>query len=382
MSSNLTRESQHQKFEGRRVNDYVYQLCPDRNENTVQPADVDIILFHGLQMPGREHPEAYWRTWKMRKSEDFWPEKLLPQLLNEGVQPGGKTLRARVLAICYEGRLDQGYEARRAARGAKVEEAGVTDDYLLVEDLIENLIFDDGVNAGQNVPVFLLGHDLGGILIKLFVIGVENKEATMNDDKASKREKLRNFLGNLRSVHFFATPHSGMPIMDKVVESIESKPGTPQHEMLHYLKVLNNKKARVNQAFQLLRDQTRDNLRISRFTTRAFLAGSNTDMGKFGNVQAVVEGTARLGIDEFYTYSRADHFQVCQPEGTHSSPFRILAREIRNAPSTSSSEQPANREEVREKRREFLDNLENLVYVTSSTEGSSSSSGIRNRLRG
>ncbi|KAL2631075.1 hypothetical protein R1flu_015761 [Riccia fluitans] len=119
MSPNLTRESQHQKFEGRRVNDHVYQLCPDRNENTVQPADVDIILFHGLQMPGRKHPEAYWRTWKMRESEDFWPEMLLPQLLNE---PGGKTLRARVLAICYEGRLDQGYEARSG--GAKVEAAG------------------------------------------------------------------------------------------------------------------------------------------------------------------------------------------------------------------------------------------------------------------
>ncbi|KAL2631079.1 hypothetical protein R1flu_015765 [Riccia fluitans] len=101
-------------------------------------------------------------------------------------------------------------------------------------------------------------------------------------------------------------------------------------------------------------------------------------MGEFGNVQVVVEGTARSDIDHFYT-SPADHFQVCQPKGTYSTPFRTLAQEIRNAPSTSSSEQPANREEIREKRREFL---ESLVYVTSSTEGSSSSSGIRNRVRG
>ncbi|KAL3688972.1 hypothetical protein R1sor_015281 [Riccia sorocarpa] len=334
MSSNNpkpTREAQQEKFENRRKNDHVYQLYPDPDQDE-DKRDVDIILFHGFQMPGTEAPDAYWRTWKMRKSEECWLETLLPELLVKlprdarDARDCPKAPTTRVLSVSYESRLDLGQKAKKAAPDSNVEDGGVHDDYKLAENLIQDLIFDGAVNAGQNGPVFLLGHDLGGILIKLFVIAVEQTHAIQ--DEGVRKEKLHNFLRNLKAVHFFATPHSGAPVLQAVADSIKSTPGTLEHEMLHYLKVLNKHTARINQAFESLRNSEND-LRISDFKTSAVSAINPTNLGEFGkSVLVVEEGAERLSIDSFYSYGKTNHFTVCQPEGKHSSPIRRLAQEI------------------------------------------------------
>ncbi|KAL3688973.1 hypothetical protein R1sor_015282 [Riccia sorocarpa] len=370
-----TREAQQQKFKSRRPTQHVYQLCPDPNQegdNTIPPADVDIILFHGLQLPGNEAPDAYWRTWKMRESEDCWLETLLPELLVRLARALDcpKAPTTRVLSISYESRLDLG--TKRAAPDTKVQKVGIHDDYNLAEALIKELIFDGEVNAGQNGPVFLLGHDLGGILIKLFVIALEENHA--KEEKDYRRERLLKFLKNLKGVHFFATPHSGADVLQAVSESIKSNPGTLEHEMVRYLKVLNKHTARTNQAFQSLRTSGKD-LRISDFQTSAVSAANHTDLGEFGeSVQVVKEGSERQGINHFYSYG-TDHFTVCQPEGTYSSPFRWLAQEIiqtmkerhklQPAVPQNSTEQLADAAEVRDKRLKFYGNLVTLATSTS-----------------
>ncbi|KAL3688969.1 hypothetical protein R1sor_015278 [Riccia sorocarpa] len=355
-----------------RQNQHVYQLCPD-----APPADVDIILFHGFQMPGTEAPDAYWRTWKMRESEDCWLETLLPELLVDFTgydQDCPKAPTTRVLSISYESRLDLEKKDKKAAPDSNVQDGGVHDGYKLAENLIRNLIFDDGVNAGQNRPVFLLGHDLGGILIKLFVIAVEQTHAIQ--DEGVRKEKLHNFLRNLKAVHFFATPHSGAPVLQAVADSIKSTPGTLEHEMLHYLKVLNKHTARINHAFDSLRRSENDS-RISDFTTCAVIATNPTNLGEFGkSVLVVEEGAERVSIDSFYSYGKTNHFTVCQPEGKHSSPVRTLAQEIiktmeerhklQPAAPQNSTEKLADTVEVRDMRLKYYGKL--VTFATSTSD--------------
>ncbi|KAL3688976.1 hypothetical protein R1sor_015285 [Riccia sorocarpa] len=292
-----------------RQNDHVFQLSPG-----APPADVDIILFHGLQRPGIEIEDAYWKTWKLRQSDDCWLETLLPGLLVEfarSSQDCPKAPTMRVLSVSYE-KLDLG---KSTAPDGNFRERGVVEDYVLAENLIQDLIFDSLVNAGQNGPMFLLGHDLGGIFIKLFLISVEQTHAIQYE--CDRKQKLHNFLRNLKGVHVFANPHSGAPVQQAVAETINFYgigDDTPISEF------------ELGDPFE--------------FFNRA--ACARLRLGTSGeSVPVDEEGIERPGIDYFTSYRQTDHFTECQPEGTHSLPVRRLAQEIIRSMEERQKLQPA-----------------------------------------
>ncbi|KAL3689080.1 hypothetical protein R1sor_015389 [Riccia sorocarpa] len=297
------------KFKDRRLTDYVYELLPEANP------DVEIIFFHGLQMEGSPPEYSHWRTWKMRKSEDCWPETLLPQMLSWRDERDGRhfEIKARVLSVSYEARPDPG----KYGHGT-----GSSDDYRISECLVDNIIFDHEVHLGQRdrVPVFLVGHDLGGILIKRLVMMLEVEGATNPDQK--KRIKILKFLGNLKCVFFFATPHCGSEAIETMASKINKHDA---NQMLRFMKVLNELTSRTNQEFQKFRHRTD---KKSGFTSHAVHATHETNEGGFHNVLVVPEGSARYDVDSLYSAS-ANHFSVCQPKDESSSSIQHLCNQIK-----------------------------------------------------
>ncbi|KAL3689057.1 hypothetical protein R1sor_015366 [Riccia sorocarpa] len=304
-----TTEQQALKFQDRkrRNAEYtsVYELLPEENP------DVEIIFFHGLQMEGLAPEHSFWRTWKLRGSEDCWPETLLPEMLQGRKSNQEYQIKPRVLAISYEGRPDQ-------------DEDGLGDDCLIADCLVNNLILDTDLKVGQRkgVPVFLVGHDLGGILIKRLVMMLEKQVIGTTDE--TERGKIRMFLENLKSVFFFSTPHSGSPAIEKMASKIDD---STANEMLHLMKVLNTETARINADFQRYRRGETDS-KVSKFTSHALHATNATNEGGYNNVLVVPEGSARYDVDSFYSVN-ANHFSVCQAEGTYSSSIRFLSERIK-----------------------------------------------------
>ncbi|KAG6545401.1 hypothetical protein Mapa_013000 [Marchantia paleacea] len=236
----------------------------------------------------------------MRHTEEFWPGKLLRQLL-----PG---LIFRILCVSYPA------DASLAEHGPEE-----SDEYLISENLITNLIHKARVGQRANVPVVLVGHDLGGILIKHFVLSVENASANCPDE--DKRAGLKSFLENLDAVFFFATPHSGANAFQMLAsEILEGE----QHQMLRFMRVLNSAQSRINSRFA----EQRSNSRF-KFSTHAIHPTHETNQGRYKGL-IVPEGAARHDVDSFYS-SSADHFQVCQPEDDSSSSVRILSDKLENS---------------------------------------------------
>ncbi|KAL2631178.1 hypothetical protein R1flu_015864 [Riccia fluitans] len=305
-----TTEQQAEKFRNRKRKsaEYtaVYELLEEPNP------DIELVFFHGLQMEGSAPEHSFWRTWKLRGSEDCWPEALLPEMLHGRRFNQDYQIKARVLAVSYEGRPD-----------LDGDELG--DDCLIADSLVYNLILDNELKVGQRkgVPVFLLGHDLGGILIKRFVMMLESQVLGTIDEE--EREKIRSFLKNLKSVFFFATPHSGSPAIEAMASRIDD---STTNEMLHLMKVLNTETGRINAEFQQYR-RGETNSKVSRFTSHAVHATNATNEGGFHNVLVVPEGSARYDVDSFYSVS-ANHFSVCQAEGTYTSSIRFLSERIKS----------------------------------------------------
>lgn len=301
-----TRDEQSERFEKTRITDMVYELVKEPHP------DVEVVLFHGLQLDqsARTCADAYWRTWKMRNDEDCWLETLLPKLLlKDQVQ-----LKARVLSVSYEARAD----FSRVREGKEI-----TDEYILAESLVRELVLSTG-ELGQKagVPVVLVGHDLGGILIKELVMTVEKMEALRIEDWDKK--KLGMFSKNLKLVFFYAVPQSGSKVIEETIAKI---PENSRHKMLPLMKVLNKETARINQSFQQYR-QCPDSHR-PKFQVAAVLPASETSQGGY-NGQVIPEASIRPGVDSLLTV-KADHFQVCQPEAYHSSSAQFLADKIHEA---------------------------------------------------
>jgi hypothetical protein len=196
------------------VNDSVWELySPSR-----MPA-VEIIFFHGLQMGDYEN--AFWKTWRAEDEKAhknvLWPRDWLSQIVPN----------ARMFSISYNS----------SATRPDVQ----PDMYALGENLVDDIILDKKRNIGQNCPVILVGHSLGGLVIKQFVLSAMAAKDGGHSD--AEKERVDHFLENLKGVFFYATPHSGSEKADLASTIKNTNP------ILELLKTLNNDIARINSEF-------------------------------------------------------------------------------------------------------------------------------------
>ncbi|CAM6099636.1 unnamed protein product [Calypogeia fissa] len=273
-SSSRSQES-HGSSEIVQENDSVYQLYMPASTPSIQ-----VVFFHGLQ-PGC-YSVAHLSTWKCADDSCIWPQTWLVEEIPE----------AQVFSVSCSGVL-------RNSSNASI------DMYDFAENLISDLLM---ANIGQvpNCPLVLVGHSIGGLVIKELCCQAHS-QLSMNKD--FQRTKLEKFLTNLRGVFYFATPHHGSPVANYVADMV----GSP---LMKYFKTLSTDTVRLNSTFD----------GISKVYEKWQFAGlvedSPTDLGWFGKFMVVPEGSVRE--DNFNVVQGADHFSICRPGSKQSRSFHKL----------------------------------------------------------
>ncbi|KAL3678342.1 hypothetical protein R1sor_021298 [Riccia sorocarpa] len=207
--------------------------------------------------------------------------------------------RARILSVAYDASLRTSFCSGRV------------DMYLLGESLVQSLV--DLAGVGQTCPVVLVGHCLGGMVVKKIV---HFAESSANEERSCRSFSFayRTFLKHLKGAFFLSTPHLGtdVPIQSMV------RQGGP---LLENLKLLGAESARMNAEFAKLR---------SRYKWRTFgvfpanqsattkllpyLADTADTYSDWESVpqyiSIVEEASARADMDDFSVISGVDHFTI------------------------------------------------------------------------
>ncbi|CAM6111484.1 unnamed protein product [Calypogeia fissa] len=255
----------------KRLNDSVYELCKPATPRVERPS-VEIVFFQGLQFDGSDIP--FLTTWLTEDGQESW----LPWIVEYFPE-------ARILLISYD------------------QES--TDMYITSENLVKNLI-DDRAQVGRDgCPIVLVGHSLGGLVIKEVLLSAYS---TLNLD-SSPDENLLFFLENLKHLFYYSCPHNGTRLV-----GINNK--FLKGPLFEHLTLFNKGAARCNEQFRKLRDK---------FNWKADSVGENlpTDLGQLERHIVVEEASARFDTDHFYT-AHADHVNVCRPKSTTDARFSNL----------------------------------------------------------
>ncbi|CAM6103703.1 unnamed protein product [Calypogeia fissa] len=195
----------------------IYEVyTPPPNERP----EVEIILFHGLQLA--DYNDAHVTTWLSRDNSCLWVQTWLVELFP----------KARILTIAYD------------SSAKRTQEYGMLDMYRTGENLVSSLVAD-GVEVGQRkCPVILVGHCLGGLVLKETCLSAAwmlgRKSATMHGVN-----RIENLLDNLGGMFFYGTPHNGL-LLDNNMDNFKGA-------LVEELKILNASNARRNQEFDDLK---------------------------------------------------------------------------------------------------------------------------------
>ncbi|KAL2630158.1 hypothetical protein R1flu_014844 [Riccia fluitans] len=281
------------------VKDSVYELVREDNP------DVEFIFFHGLQPDPEDTTHAFWRTWKMRFTEECWLTSLLSQLLNYT----DREIKPRVLSVTYEN--------SSKLRGIRSWLGSSIDHFDTSEKLITDLVLRGrgGVGQRHNVPVILVGHDLGGIMIKHFLMKVKTKLTADNLEPVMRR-RIKFFWDNVSALVFYATPPVEYPLMSEKLPPHSNSPS------LQFLTALGKDAARVNKQFESFSKFRNPKFKIPMLR---IWESAKTTQGRFRN-ELVVPKYVQQTSDDHYTGLWEDHFQLCQPTGVHSFTARRFAR--------------------------------------------------------
>ncbi|KAG6541134.1 hypothetical protein Mapa_017505 [Marchantia paleacea] len=161
------------------LSDSLYRLCePDGFE-----PNAELLFIHGFVLEPSK--DVHTRTCTTDEGQ-CWPEAWLQDTKN--------LPRTRIYFVKYDSCVQ------------KKHNAGLFSERTLSESLAKDLIY--GQNIGQmRLPVVLIGHDLGGLVIKALCVYLE--QIRSSDSSAENKRKVKDFLENVRGIFYFATPHQG-----------------------------------------------------------------------------------------------------------------------------------------------------------------------------
>jgi hypothetical protein len=173
------------------------------------------VFFHGLLLEGSQGPHL--DTWLCSEASELW----LAWIPNE-------IPTARVLTISYD------------AHAKRTDEEGCVDMYVTTDNLLQDLI---GAEVGQKgCPVVLVGHCLGGIVMKQLCVYANSK---VNLIPERLKQPMQNFLENTKGFFFYTTPHQGTRLADMEADSMKGS-------LFVGLTTLNTQAARQNEDFRML----------------------------------------------------------------------------------------------------------------------------------
>ncbi|CAM6116081.1 unnamed protein product [Calypogeia fissa] len=262
-------------------NNSVYELCRPSGPRVCRPS-VEIVFFHGLQFDGTKR--GYLTTWLSKDGQECW----LPWIFESFPE-------ARILLVSY----DSSAKTR--------DDGGCTDMYITSENLLQDLI-DDNAQVGQDgCPVVLVGHSVGGLVIKEVLLKA-NLGLNLGP-KEERRENLFFFLENVKYLFYYSCPHHGTRLANIQTNFLKG-------QLLERLTTLNKEPARCHEDFRMLRQK---------FKWKVCSIGEKlpTNLKHLGKQIVVEEASARHDTENYYTV-HADHINVCRPESTIDASFLKL----------------------------------------------------------
>ncbi|KAL3692317.1 hypothetical protein R1sor_005968 [Riccia sorocarpa] len=251
--------------------------------------DLEIVFLHGFQ--SKSDTDSYYRTWMKADGSANWLDTLLAESFP----------RARILSVSYDSSL------------ITTPCTGREDMYLLGESLVQSLV--DLAGVGRTCPVVLVGHCLGGMVLKKIALWAESFANQERSGRSFSRP-YESFLKNVKGAFFLSTPNLGANVPTKHMVN----QGGP---LLKNLELLGTESARINAEFAKL-------LRRWKWITHGVFAANGTetknilhysdDIGGTDSesdsapqyLSIVPEASARPDMDAFGVIAGVDHFTICQ----------------------------------------------------------------------
>ncbi|PTQ31690.1 hypothetical protein MARPO_0108s0037 [Marchantia polymorpha] len=275
------------------LNDSLHEIYRPKAE-----VKMELLFF-----PGPQGKDGYKATWMTEDSEHCWLEDWLPEAFPE----------ARIWTVSYD--------------------LAEIDPELISENLITTLILSRSYGW---CPMILVGHCVGGLVIKEFCSFVENKIG-----KGENSKRLQEFLGSVRGIAFYGTPHSGYTQSETSRLSVGAgeKKGSANPSEPRFWS--GRAVGRLNSGYMRC---------VSSFGWKELALGE-THPTQQGSRKSIIvdEFSASNGIqrNSFFPIA-ADHLSLCKPKSPTSNCFQYLVHFIHT---TMNEAQYANMNVRRKKRR-------------------------------
>jgi hypothetical protein len=192
------------------LNDSLFELYEPEGSPQMQ-----VLFFNGLQLEDSFNQQ--FSTWSCGDGS-CWPQTWFVK----------EFPAAHVLSVSYNGSIRKDSEV-------------VLDMYRVGENLTSDLLQED-IGQLPDCPVIMVGHSFGGLIMKQ--VYRHAHEELHSSREGFKKAQLEKFLGNVRGVFYYATPHRGSKLMDNLAKSVKS------HPLLKYFQTLSTDAARLNESFE------------------------------------------------------------------------------------------------------------------------------------
>ncbi|KAL2602952.1 hypothetical protein R1flu_017218 [Riccia fluitans] len=269
-----------------KVSDSIFLLHEPEDPHT---AKIDLFFFHGCQLDGAYDEDSYISTWKsLNPPEEIWPQCWIPK----------DYPLARIITVSYDGSLSTS------------DTKGRMDPYLIAENLVQEIIYfrnDADYDQGSDRPMVLVGHGLGGLIIKQLCAFAE--ERRRNPEEGLRMIK---FLHSIRGIFFYSTPHHGIPQSPKVQQL-----SLQEAQLTRLIDIEKADACRLERSFDQLKRQE-----SNQWTTYAL-----------GVTLGVPEGSSRGSYVNYMTVE-SDQHSACRPADRKCRKYQHLIRLIKEVDST------------------------------------------------
>ncbi|KAL6720965.1 hypothetical protein ACLMJK_000065 [Lecanora helva] len=256
-------------------------------------AQVDVVFVHGLN--GDPH-----NTWTSDKSKVFWPQQLLPPILEEE--------RARILVYGYDA------DVTSFTDGASRDKIHNHAEHLTAE-----LAANRRIRKATERPIIFVAHSLGGLVVKRALI-------YSSEIRGNYTEHLRSIFVSTYGILFLGTPHKGSDLakwgsrLEAICHAVMPKKAVDSNDALvNALKSNNETLQNIDRQFIQL---------TNRFHIFFFHEGKPTDLK--GTVTFIVdEDSASPTIQDVErAVIQADHSHMCKFESENAPGFDLVAEGI------------------------------------------------------
>ncbi|CAK9202546.1 unnamed protein product [Sphagnum troendelagicum] len=272
----------------------------NRTCNSSNP-NLTIVFFHGIIVGTNDEWKETWttRTTNNREKCICWPEKWLPEDLNNNV---------RILSLSYDSNIV-------ASVHNDVTEIG--------KNLIQSLITNSSYQSLWDGPVALVAYSFGGLVLKSLVVEAHKYvyQTPINGLDDEIHECCKTFLNNVKGVIFYGVPHSGgtqylskyFTWQCRQINTLNKYATQPNFS--RNLKPFNQQMEYLSKDFK---NAVHEDLNIYEF-------GEGLPLNEYWGILVPYVSAIQLSNNNHYKIEDANHLTICKPPSKeHPSYFLLL----------------------------------------------------------